>query len=67
MDNKKLKELKEKIENKEKELLNEINHSLANRDESAYNHLKQLQLQCRAELRLIKYIEDGLEGDFMIC
>jgi len=63
----KLEELKKRIEEKEQELFNEINNALGNRDEESYRYLKELQLQCTAELRLIKHIENGLDGDFVIC
>ena len=63
----KLNKIKEDIEAKEQELFNEINNALGSKDYEAYNHLKQLQLQCTAELRLIKHIEDDMQGEFMIC
>jgi len=63
----KLEELKNRISEREKELFDEINNALGNKDEEQYRYLKQLQLQCTAELRLIKYIENCFKGDFMIC
>ena len=63
----KLNDLKRAIKERETELFSEINVALGNNDTEAYTHLKQEQLQCTAELRLIRYLENGLEGDFTIC
>lgn len=65
--NEKLNELKCKIEEKEEMLFKQISKALADGDNSTYNRLKQMQLQCKAELRLIAYIENGMEGEFFIC
>ena len=66
-DAKKLDELRCKIEEKEELLFKQISKALADGDDTMYNHLKQMQLQCKAELRLIAYIENGMEGEFFIC
>lgn len=64
----KMEEIKKKIEEKRDELLNEINQALGNNDNSAYQHLKSMQLQCDAELRIINHIENNFENnDFIIC
>lgn len=65
--NEKLNELKCKIKEKEELLFGQISKALADGDTSTYNRLKQMQLQCEAELRLIAYIENGMEGEFFIC
>ena len=67
VDIEKLNQLKSKIEEKEDRILAQISEALKNDDESTFNHLKQLQLQCTAQLRLIKYIEKGLDGEYTIC
>lgn len=64
---KKMNKLKEEISNKNNELIKEINQALSNDDNATYEHLKQLQLQCAAELRLIKHIENEFKDDFIIC
>lgn len=66
-DIKKLNKLKKEITDKQDELFKEISVALGNGDNDTYNCLKQLQLQCSAELRLISHIENGMKGDFMIC
>lgn len=66
-DKEKMEDLKKKIEEKLEELNKEINKALGSNDRETYNHLKQLQLQCTAELRLIKHIEDGFKEVFLIC
>lgn len=66
-DSNKLQALKEEILEKNNEFKRDINHALAFGDREKYNELKQLQLQCEAEMRLIDYIEDGLKGYFTIC
>lgn len=63
----KLNELKEVIERKNKQFLDAENKALLNKDITAYDSLKQKRLQCEAELRLIKFIENNFEGDFVIC
>lgn len=63
-----LNELEGRIIDKETELLNEIQVDLNNNNLSSYNHLKTLQLQCRAQLRLINYIKSGMQDDnYIIC
>lgn len=66
-DSAKLGSLKEDIKKKDEELLKEICNATANNNIEQYNYLKQLQLQCAAELRLIKHIEDGFKDEFFIC
>lgn len=63
----KLNKLKKNIEEKQDELFKEIAVALGNNDTDTYNHLKQLQLQCAAELRLIKHIESCMTDEFLIC
>lgn len=63
----KLNELRETIERKNKQFLDAENKALLNKDIAAYDSLKQKRLQCEAELRLIKFIENDFEGDFVIC
>lgn len=63
-----LNELEDRIIDKETELLNEIQVALNNNNLSSYNHLKTLQLQCRAQLRLINYIKSDMQDDnYIIC
>lgn len=64
---KELMKLKADIEKEEEKLFFRISEALSNDDESTYNTLKQRQLQCTAELRLIQHIENNFTGDFMIC
>lgn len=65
---KQLNELEEQIRNKENELLNEIQTALLNDKQDAYEHLKGLQLQCRAQIRLINHIKNGLsDKNYIIC
>lgn len=66
-DAKKLDELRCKIEEKEELLFKQISKALADGDDTMYNHLKQMQLQCKAELRLIEHIKNGMIGEFFIC
>lgn len=66
-DSAKLGSLKEDIKKKDEELLKEICNATANNNIEQYNYLKQLQLQCAAELRLIKHIEDEFKDEFFIC
>lgn len=64
----KLNKVKEEITEKNKELLSEISNALANYDRSTYEYLKTLQLQCEAQLRLIRLIESDFEDDrYIIC
>ena len=63
---KELMKLKDYIEKEEEKLLFRISEAFSNGDESTYNSLKQRQLQCTAELRLIQHIENNFKGDFMI-
>ena len=63
----KLNELRETIERKNKQFLDSENKALLNKDIATYDSLKQKRLQCEAELRLIKFIENDFEGDFVIC
>ena len=67
IDSSKLNILKEEIEEKNMELFDSISGALASGDTDTYNHLKQMQLQCEAELRLIRYIEDGMVDKFIVC
>lgn len=66
-DSNKLQALKAEIMQKNDELKGDINYALAFGNREEYNELKQLQLQCEAEIRLIDYIENELRGDFTIC
>ena len=66
-DAEKLSELKKEISEKCDELLNEMNKAISDNDGSAYISLKQRELQCQAELRLIKHIENGFKDKFLIC
>lgn len=60
--------VKENIKKKNDELLDAINKALAYNDNSTYNHLKQLQLQCQAQLRFITLLENNFEDDnYIIC
>ena len=61
-------ELKTMIEEKNEELLKEIAQALSNNDYKSYNYLKSLQLQCKAELRLLKHLDSTDDNkDFIIC
>lgn len=65
---KQLNELEEQIRNKENELLKEIQTALLNDKQDVYEHLKGLQLQCRAQIRLINHIKTGLTDEkYIIC
>ena len=63
----KLDELRETIKRKNKQFLDAENKAVLNKDITTYDSLKQKRLQCEAELRLIKFIENDFEGDFVIC
>lgn len=61
-------ELRTMIEEKNEELLKEIAQALSNNDYESYNYLKSLQLQCKAELRLLKHLDSTDDNkDFIIC
>ena len=61
-------ELKTMIEEKNEELLKEIAQALSNTNYTSYNYLKSLQLQCEAELRLLKHLDSTDDSkDFIIC
>lgn len=61
-------ELKEMIEAKSTELTKEIAHALSNNDNSSYEYLKSLQLQCQAEIRVINHLaSDADNKSFIIC
>jgi hypothetical protein len=61
-------ELKTMIEEKNDELLKEIAHALSNNDYKSYNYLKSLQLQCKAEIRLLKHLDSTDDNkEFIIC
>lgn len=61
--------LRRVIKTKEAQLFDELAKASAENDMSAYSHLKQLQLQCSAELRLLYYLENnqGNPESFMVC
>lgn len=64
----KLNKVKEEITKKNDELLSEISGALANNDRNTYDYLKTLQLQCEAQLRLIRFIESDFKDDkYIIC
>lgn len=63
----KMEELQVEIQEKENQLFKEISDALARGDNITYLHLKQMQIQCSAELRLIKHIKDGFKDNFVIC
>lgn len=64
----KLNKVKEEITEKNKELLSEISGALANNDRNTYDYLKTLQLQCEAQLRLIRLFESDFEDSkYTIC
>ena len=68
LDEIKLEELYNKIRSKQNELLKEIHKALEDGlAESEIEHLKSLQLQCAAEVRLLKYLKNDMKGDFVIC
>ena len=68
LDEIRLEELYNKIRNKQYELIKEIyKASEDGLPESEIEHLKSLQLQCAAEVRLLKYIKNEMKGDFVIC
>ena len=64
----KLNKVKEEITEKNKELLSEISGALAINDRNTYDYLKTLQLQCEAQLRLIRLLESDFEDSkYIIC
>ena len=64
----KLNKVKEDITRKNDELLSEISGALANNDRNTYDYLKTLQLQCEAQLRLIRLLESDFEDSkYIIC
>lgn len=64
----KLNKVKEDITRKNDELLSEISGELANNDRNTYDYLKTLQLQCEAQLRLIRLLESDFEDSkYIIC
>ena len=64
----KLNKVKEDITRKNDELLSEISGALANNDTNTYDYLKTLQLQCEAQLRLIRLLESDFKDDkYIIC
>lgn len=63
----KLADLERKITEKA-DLLNKcIVKAIDSRDNTECERLKGLKAQCDAELRLIKYIKNGMSGEFHIC
>lgn len=62
-----LAELRNKIEERHKVICDDIAKALGNGNKDSYNHLKTLQLQCEAQIRLIKYITGELKGSYFIC
>lgn len=64
----KLNKVKEDITRKNDELLSEISGAPANNDRNTYDYLKTLQLQCEAQLRLIRLLESDFEDSkYIIC
>lgn len=61
--------LRKVIEKKQKQLFDDMAHMTGLGDTNSYNYLKQLQLQCSAELRLLYYLEhnQGNLDKFVIC
>lgn len=61
--------LRRVIEKKQKQLFDEMARMTGLGDTDSFNYLKQLQLQCSAELRLLYYLEhnQGNLDKFMIC
>lgn len=62
-----LTELRNKIENRNKIICDNIAKALGNGDTESYNNLKQLQMQCEAQIRLIKYITGESKDNYFIC
>lgn len=69
IDSKKLEELKSSIEKRSAELLEQIGHAQGIGDESTYRYLKNLEVQCSAQLRLIRHIESDFNDTdrYIIC
>jgi hypothetical protein len=66
--NNKLDNLEKNIREKDDELLKEMNDAVSNGQDDFANELKQLHLQCTAQLRLINHIKNNLEDeDYIIC
>lgn len=63
MDIVKLKELKNEITEKR----DRLQESLIGSTGVDSRYVRDLLLQCNAELRVIEYIENGFEGTFHIC
>ena len=64
----KLNKVKEEITKENDKLVNQIALALGNNDMASYEHLKQLQLQCTAQLRFIELLENDFEDDkYIIC
>ena len=62
-----LTELRNKIEERHKIICADIAMALGNGNTESYNNLKQLQVQCEAQLRLIKHITGESKGNYFIC
>lgn len=68
VDKRKLQVLKAKIEKKRVQLLDNYAHAQGSGDNITAEYVKKMELQCCAELRLIRCIEQGLDvDDFTIC
>lgn len=67
IDKEKFDKLYEEIKSKHNELVREINEALlSGLSDSMIQPLKEKKLQCAAELRLMRHIINGMDGDFLI-
>jgi hypothetical protein len=67
MTNTELQELKARIEKRKNEVQYQMNTAVLQGRSSDADSLKQQELQCQAELRLIKHIENDYKDKFIIC
>jgi len=64
----KIESLLHEISEKRDELEKEINMAIVNKLESAEKDLRERQLQCNAQIRLLKYILGSLtDKEYIIC
>jgi hypothetical protein len=67
MTNTELQELKARIEKRKHDVQYQMNMAMLQGRNTEAESLKHQELQCQAELRLIKHIENDYKDDFIIC
>ena len=64
----KINELKSLIEEKNKELYNELVQAILNNDEKSMRYVQSKQIQCQAEIRLLNHLKSNDNNtNFVIC